>query len=354
MRGAPALLAVLLAALLVLPVMPVYAWSGTATISVATYKATIPWEQSYTVDVNNSTQTITVTVPDWLKSYSNVYIKYDLNGSGSIDLRALKNGTQLLSSTIVPLSTGEAKGVVSLSDIPDTIELGSTQVWKGSITLVVESTVEFQIQIVTPTIYVRNGTGTGQLNITQVSGPAGKIFMVETDLAFDAYLVDPTPEYSGDHMVETTGAGWNQVVDFKVVAGNVQPGTYNLQVQLWFESGTLSVQIGDLSVSLASSGSSNTTTSWLDFNISNSKAKYALLGFAVAFIFALLFLVMGGGRRGMASPAAGMLLLLIFAAVIAVALTIVRPEMALAMGVGVAVFLVLLILQAKGRVRVSF
>ncbi|MEM4976673.1 MAG: hypothetical protein QXT64_05050 [Desulfurococcaceae archaeon] len=340
-------MAIVLASLLVLGLAPLTALAANdiyrATISIPIYSKTIAIPA-------NTPYVINVTVPEGVKADAIKVIIVDY--TESIQLKAYEGSTKIADITVVPLSTGFS---TVLPANTTTIELSNpTQVWEGTITVLVETSVEFQV---TPpsTIIVRNGTGTGNMYVKQVSGPAGKIFLLDDSLDFDVSFRDPEPEYPGDYVVETTGAGWSANIPV-VVTSTAKPGTYSIKIQMWYSPlGDVGVQptlVATFNLSLDTSagglsGSISEVKEWL-------KDKWMYIG-AGLIILILLFMLVPKRRIGMAGLSGNLFTLLLFLLVIVMGVTIAFLDQvhATALGIGVGAFLILLLLLQSGKLKLA-
>jgi len=355
--------AVLAIALLLAPAI---ALANTATVQVYTEKAILQvsvYESAVSYAANGSID-INVSVPSWLSGYVDAVVVHIYNASGQTQLAAYDaNNTQLATASVVPLSSGYS---VTLPADTTKVTLSGSQAWSGTLKIVVESTIEFQVTPPTQ-ITIANGQGEGLAHIKQVSGPAGQIYLVELDPNFDISFRDETPEYQGDTFVETTGAGWEADVPI-VVTTSAQPGTYNVDVTMYFKAqdvGALEVATLSFTFDLSGdtgtgSGSTTTTSTTSESIIDQIKAdptKAALIGVGILVFFALIIMAFSGGKgKKGAIKLTGelyIILMMMFVAVIGVAITMLDKTMALALGVGVAAFMILLMFMGAGKIKVS-
>lgn len=264
----------------------------------ATIQKTI-LRQDVSIDAN-STKYINYTLPGWVES---VVVVID-NATDSVVLEALdSNDSVVATATVVPLSSGYSITLPgSATKLALKNNLGS--IWSGTVTIVVQATVKFEIPLDGKTITITEHPDGGiygeiQLNIKQISGPPGYLAVREFDSKFDSYFIDTTPERSSDHEVETTGAGWSETVPFRVVAYVDQPGTYTHSLDIYFTvqdnsgSGPLEYKVSSyqMSVSMTGQGSgTGTVTEDSGFRIS-----WGSLGIGIV---AGLLLVLLLGRRG--------------------------------------------------------
>ncbi len=350
----PVLVIALLLALAPLAV----AADGTATLTVSKEQAILQYvvyegAVSYAA---NSSHSIDISIPEWLEGYVDVIRVIIYSASASSTLTAIDaNGSVLLTADIVPLST--AYGITVPPETAQ-IQLGGSEAWEGTIKIVVESSIEFEV---TPPsqITVSGGKGEAPAHIKQVSGPPGEIYLIELDPNFDIAFKDTTPEYSGDTHVETTGAGWEADVPI-VVTTAAQPGTYYVEVSMYFkameEASPVEVAKLSFTVDLSSSeeGGEEGGGEWSWEDIKSDPTKLALIGLGAIVVIGLMMVVAGGGRKGMASlgSEAVIVLLMLLVAVIGVAITMLDKTMALALGVGVGAFMILLVFLAAGKLRV--
>ena len=333
-----------MASLLVLGLAPLTALANDtyrATVSIPIYSKTIAIPA-------NTPYVINVTVPEGVKADAIKVIIVDY--TESIQLKAYEGSTKVADITVVPLSTGFS---TVLPANTTTIELSNPiSVWEGTITVLVETSVEFQV---TPpsTIIVKNGTGTGNMYVKQVSGPAGKIFLLDDSLDFDVSFRDPEPEYPGDYVVETTGAGWSANVPV-VVSSTAKPGTYSIKIQMWYSPlGDVGVQptlVATFNLSLDTTAATSGLTEvkeWL-------KDKWMYVG-AGLIILILLLMLIPKRRIGMAGLSGNLFILLLFLLVVVLGVTIAFLDQvhATALGIGVGAFLILLLLLQSGKLKLA-
>ena len=357
--------AVLAIALLLAPIA-VMAADGSVSVQIYNLHATLRYAV-YSSDVSiaaNSTFDIPVNVPDWLSGHVDAIRVYIINASGSASLTALDaNNTKLVTADVIPLSSAYE---LTLPANTAKISLGVTSPWNGTVTIIVESGIDFDVNIPSP-ITIHNGSAEVTAHVTQKSGPAGKIALGDDNPYIDIKFRDPQPEYSGDDWVETSGAGWEADIPVVITAGGVKPGTYVVTVTMYFSAqdvGTLEVKkmsfTFDLSGDSTGSGSTTTTSTTSESIIDQIKAdptKAALIGVGILVFFALIIMAFSGGKskRGMAKLTGEVfiVLMMMLVAAIGVAITMVSKEYAMAMGVGVAAFLILLLFMSAGKIKVA-
>lgn len=346
--------------LLLAPVAGMMATADSVVVSVP-LRYTV-FESSVSVAANSSYSiNVSSVIPNALRGYINDVKVIVVNASGTVKLHALDaNGSTLATADVVPLSTAYQ---VTLPNTTAVIQLGSAKEWSGTVKIVVESTIKFDVNM-PDKIVVKEGTGEGTAHIKEIAGPPGQIYLIELNPNFDVKFKDPTPEYSGDDFVETNGTGWEADVPVVVTAGNVQPGTYNVNVEMWFkvsDKGT-NVMCANLSLALdigTGGGGNGGDSNHLSDLMSKLKNKEVMIGIGVGVIALLLiaFMVAGhhGHRRGMASLKGEVfiVLMMMLVAVIGVTITMLDKTMALALGVGVAAFMVLLIFMSAGKIKVA-
>jgi len=282
-----------------------------------------------------------------------VVVKVSSTASGAKLVALDANGTQIATADIVPLSSGFS---MTFPGNTASVEIQNlaTSVWQGTITILVQSTIKFNFTF-PDQITVQNGQGQGTVFARQVSGPAGKIFILDSSTKFDVKFKDPTPEYSGDYMVETTGAGWSDNIPLVVTAGSVSPGSYSVSFKVYFQDQNgLKAELAtySMSITLNSQGQGQATVQPVDEG--SSKWKYAGIGVVAGLILAMLFLGGGRGRRGTA-PA--WLILLVMLAVIAFAAGLLDIHVnthidPVWLGVGIIALLALFMMSRQGLIKI--
>lgn len=245
----------------------------------------------------NSTKYINYTLPGWVESV----IVYIDNASDSVTLEALDaNDSIVASATVVPLSSGYSVTLpASATKIALKNNLGS--VWSGTITIVVQATIEFDIPLDGVTITVAEHPdgiyGEAQLNIRQISGPSGYLAVRELDTRFDSFFIDPTPERPNDHEVETLGGGWSETVPFRVIAYVNQPGTYTHELHVFFhtndDTGPLEVEIASYTMTLQMN-TDNTGTGTITEDDNGAGVGWKWLGVGMIAALVLVWLFRGG------------------------------------------------------------
>ena len=330
------------------------ALAATATVTGPT-KATIDislkiYDQAVSVAAN-STYTINLTqlIPAGVTPKSIVIEVY--NASGEITLNAkYSNGTTIVSSTVVPLASGYSQTLPTETEI---IELAATNAWSGTIKIIVQAAVEFQVTMPSQ-IVVTGGKGEAYASIKQISGPAGKIWLSEDHPSIDVYFRDTTPEGSYDREIETSGSGWSDTSVPVVVETSLTSGTYSVTVTMYFQDiysdPGIIYPVATYTVDLALDATGSMPTLSEEEN-----EKWMLLGIGVLVVLVLI-MAGGKGRRGM-TPISPLLLIMIIAGLaIAFGLIDVNPSFDIdpaLLGFGIVVLLALFILVRQGRLRLK-
>ena len=362
-----ALTAVMVAVAVGLPAMA--ALSGAPTLQ--TFKVTVEASTPYSVSFSgNTTMTLSYTPPWPASVIEHVYLKYE--GSGDqVVIRALdSNGTSLGEVTVVPLASGSASGVIELAGVPTQLAIDpgqtSSAVWNGTITIVVQSTVQFNVTGLPSSVSVAPGSSSGfDLKVSQTAGPSGTLSWTDTFYKSGQITYDLSADYSwasnGLATVDTTGAGWSDNCTVTITASSSAAGTYTGVFKLYFTpvGSTTQVLVAqiDMVFTDSSSNSTNTTTTtttpWYK-NIDKEKAKtigvYAAAGLGVLFVILLL---VGGVRLRRSMIPAGLAVLIIAVIAMSAALAFVKPELLVGIAAGIGAFLVLVILTLLGRVKIG-
>ncbi|MEM3948254.1 MAG: hypothetical protein QXM76_01500 [Zestosphaera sp.] len=334
---------IVLASLLVLGLAPLTALAANdiyrATIDIPIYSKTIAIPA-------NTTYTINITIPSGINATA---VKVVMSGySENVKLTAYADTTKVAEVSVVPLASGEFSTVLPADTTK--IEFLSVKVWEGTITVLVESIIGFQV---TPpsSINVVNGTGTGIMRIKQVRGPAGSLILIDNSPDFEVKFRDPEPEYEGDYVVETTGAGWEADVPVVVTTGTAKPGTYSINVQMWFiPPDTIQpTLVATFNLSI------DTQVSMFDQAKEFIKDKWMYVGAGLIIILILLFMLIPKRRIGMAGLSGNLFTLLLFLLVVVLGVTIAFLDQthAMALGVGVGAFLILLLLLQSGKLKLG-
>ena len=350
--GLAVLAAVLSALLAAAPVLAAAAANGVVYVSGPSHVEvpiyyTVVNAKNVSIDANG-TYVLNVSVPSgWTPEA--VIVNINTNETGARITALDANGTALASADIVPLSTGY---YISLPGNTSKVKITSLgAVWHGTITVLVESSVKFDFEW-PQKITVVNGTGKATVKVKQVAGPPGQIFIVETEQKFDVYFDDPTPEYTDDHMVETTGAGWSADVPM-VVLSSAAPGTFKIPIYVYFKAkGGVQTEVAEvnLGINLPGGGGNGGSSATAALHVN---AKW--LGLGIIFLLFLFLLAGGKGRRGIAAPG-GILLLLLLIGVAALALGLVDVDVHpnvdwKAIGVGVIALLMFLFMAKPGMAK---
>ncbi len=359
-----ALTAVIVAVAVGLPAMA--ALSGAPTLQ--TFKVTVEASTPYSVSFSgNTTMTLSYTPPWPASVIEHVYLKYE--GSGDqVVIRALdSNGTSLGEVTVVPLASGSASGVIELAGVPTQLAIDpgqtSSAVWNGTVTIVVQSTVQFNVTGLPSSVSVAPGSSSGfDLKVSQTAGPSGTLSWTDTFYKSGQITYDLSADYSwasnGLATVDTTGAGWSDNCTVTITASSSAAGTYTGVFKLYFtpvgsSSQFLVAQI-DMVFTDSSSGNNTTTTTTSSWNIDREKAKtigvYAAAGLGVLFVILLL---VGGVRLRRSMIPAGLAVLIIAVIAMSAALAFVKPELLVGIAAGIGAFLVLVILTLLGRVKIG-
>lgn len=276
------------------------------------------WEktilQDYAVSVNaNSTYTIDISqYTSGIASIEAVKVIVR-DASATATIKALDaNGNVLAQADIVPLSGGY---VVTFpgNTANITIENLATSVWNGTITVVVQSSIDVKLVFQQTQVTVVGGQALVPATIEVYSLPAsGSVSLTVDRVDFSVAFEDPSDvdgdgKTVGDSFIylQAYSGSTPQTYDVQVkITTSAGPGTYTIKITMWFHEGVKlegdpndnPVAIGDMSLTAVLTDGSTTATASpgiIEDIKSRGWVKYAIVGLA-GIIIGMLFL---GGRR---------------------------------------------------------
>ncbi|MEB3861467.1 MAG: hypothetical protein GSR84_04515 [Desulfurococcales archaeon] len=276
----------------------------------ATYEKTIVGSMQFSVDAN-STKSIDLRNYTLPGSIDAVIVKID-SASGQAKLSAKDaNGNTIATADIVPLSSGFVTTLPGTTRIIDIQNL-ATSIWNGTITVVVQSGIDVDLEFQQTSITVVNGQGIASADLVVKNLPeAGSVnlvvYSVQPRASFQASFQDPNDvDNDGKTMddsfiyLKAHSDPANPVthpVQVKITTGP-QPGTYSVTLRMYYHPGTqLDVDpappsdqgqpLGDvsLSVALQDTGSGTATI---------QPDKDNTIAIPVTWALAVLFLVVIG------------------------------------------------------------
>ena len=195
-----------------------------------------------------------------------VFVK---DASGSVTVKALdSSGATLAQADVVPLSSG-----YEVTFPGTTVTLGfenlASQVWQGTITVVVESTIDIDLEFKVNQVNITNGYGEAPAEVVVYSAPQGYVRLLEYD-------PNPSDSISILSLFDVTFKGNYGRVDIPAhsdpqnplripatvaITASAPAGTYDVGVRMYFYDSVTQteVEVADLSLTVSLSGDASGT-----------------------------------------------------------------------------------------------
>lgn len=225
------------------------------------------------------------------------------NATGDATLKALDSaGTVLATASIVPLSSGFE---VTLPGATAQLQIENlaTQVWEGTITVIVESAIKIELNFIDRQITITNGYGEAAAEVVVYQAPDGYVRL----LSYDPNPSDSIPiiqlfkvEFKGNYgrvdvQAHSDPANPVRIPATVAITTSADAGTYDVGVKMYFFNATTQaeVEVGDFSITVALQGdASGTATADAQQQAAeeegDSRVTYAAAGVAAAFLVILL------------------------------------------------------------------
>ena len=216
-------------------------------------------------------------------TYDTVIVKV-FDASHSVDLVALDaNNTEIARADVIPLATGYSVTLPKETTVIK-IENLAAQVWSGTITVIVQSTVDIDIQFGQTQVNIVAGYAEVPATVVVYTAPDGSLILkegnyyTEFDVKFKEGMIQ-VPAHSDP-------ANPLNIPATIAIATTAQPGTYNLVLEAWFNYSQVnaSAKLAELNLTITLAGDAGATTDTsddgglLDVNVGPAAVAVLLLG----------------------------------------------------------------------------